>query len=100
MNSNFMMNTDEVMVSGQNQKSISEGFNASVQRIFETIESLCASEWLGLSSDTYNNLTNTYREPMRQLGELIDSHGQKDITSANRVEETDQSLSANISANL
>lgn len=100
MNSNFMMNTDEVMVSGQSQKNISQGFNSSVQRIFETIETLCASEWKGFSSDTYNNLTNTYREPMRQLGDLIDNHGQNDITSANRVEETDQSLSANISSNL
>lgn len=86
------MNTDEVRASGQQQIAISQDFNGAVQTIFSTIESICGSEWKGFSSDTYNNLTNTYREPMRQLGDLIDEHAHKDINSSNRTEDTDQQL--------
>ena len=95
-----MMNTDEVRVSGEQQINIAQDFNGAVQTIFEIIESICASEWKGFSSETYNNLTNTYREPMRKLGTLIDEHANRDITSANRTEETDTELSNLMNSNL
>lgn len=100
MNNNFMMNTDEVILSGEQQKGIAQDFNGAVQTIFETIESICASEWKGFSSETYVNLTNTYKEPMRRLGDLIDEHGRKDINSANRTEDTDQQLSSMMNSSL
>lgn len=99
MNNNFMMNTDEVRSSGMEQQNISQGFSSAVQNIFSTIESICVSEWKGFSSETYSNLTNTYREPMRRLGEMIDSHAKKDVDSANRFEDADNDL-AGIMSNL
>ena len=100
MNNDFMMNTDEVRGSGQQQIGIAQDFNGAVQIIFSTIESICASEWKGFSADTYENLTNTYREPMRRLGELIDEHAHDDINSANRTEDTDQQLANMMNSNL
>ena len=94
------METDEVRTSGQQQINIAQDFNGAVQTIFSTIESICASEWKGFSSDTYNNLTNTYREPMRRLGEMIDEHAHKDINSSNRTEDTDQALANLANSNL
>lgn len=100
MSNNFMMNTDEVRSSGVEQQDISQGFNGAVQNIFSTIESICASEWKGFSAETYNNLTNSYREPMRLLGDLIDSHARKDIDAANRFEDTDSDLASMMNSNL
>ena len=100
MNTDFRMDTDIVRSSGEQQISISQDFNGAVQNIFSTVESICASEWKGFSSETYNNLTNTYREPMRILGELIDEHAHKDINSANRTEDTDQQLANMMNSNL
>lgn len=96
----FMMNTDEVRVSGEQQVNISQDFNGAVQNIFSTIESICASEWKGFSSETYMDLTSTYREPMRRLGDLINEHARKDINSANRTEDTDQQLANMINGRL
>ena len=96
----FIMNTDEVRTSGNEQKSIAQGFNGAVQAIFETIESICASEWKGFSADTYNNLTNTYREPMRQLGDMIETHASRDIDSANRIDDADSELANLFNSNL
>ena len=100
MNNNLMMDTDEIRMSGDNQKNIAQGFNSAVQNIFSTIESICASEWKGFSADTYNNLTNSYREDMRRLGDLIDSHGRKDTESANRMENADEELASIMNSNL
>ena len=90
----FMMNTDEVHGSGQEQKNVAQNFNEAVQTIYNTIESICASEWKGFSSNTYNDLTNSYRADMNKLGELIETHGSNDINSANNTEATDEDLSS------
>ena len=97
---NFMMNTDDVIASGNEQANVAEGFNSSVANIYNIIEEICASDWKGFSAETYNNLTNEYRADMQRLGELIDIHGKNDVTSATNIEQTDQDLASTMNGSL
>ena len=100
MNNNFKIDTDDVRISGNEQKEISSNFLESVAKIFSIIESVCASEWLGYSSTDYEATTNQYKAPMEDLGSQINDHALADIKNANNFDDLDQNLSQYMKTNL
>lgn len=87
--------SEGVISSANEQKNVSENFTDAVNNVYATIETICSSEWLGYSSQTFDEVSNSYKAGMLELGVLIDEHAQKDIKSAHNLEDADNDAAAN-----